>query len=161
MTIAHATPATAAPRLEDALALVRESGMRVTIPRRLVLEALYAAERPVTAEELAARVRDADLASIYRNLEALESLGLVRHVHLGHGPGLYALVATSGDVEFVTCERCGAFETVEPARLDAVRDVIERELGYRARFTHFPIVGLCPGCAAEKTTKEVEPHAHP
>ena len=70
-------------------------------------------------------------------------------------------MATSGDVEFVTCERCGAFEAVEPARLDAVRDVIEHELGYRARFTHFPIVGLCPGCAAEKTTKEVAPHAHP
>jgi Fur family transcriptional regulator, ferric uptake regulator len=161
MTIAHATPATAAPRLEDALNVLRESGLRVTIPRRLVLEALYRAERPVTVEELAARVRDADPASIYRNLEALESLGLVRHVHLGHGPGLYALVATSGDIEFVTCERCGAFEAVDPKRLDAVRDVIERELGYRARFTHFPIVGLCPDCSAGQNTKEVEPHAHP
>jgi len=26
--------------------------------------------------------------TVYRNLEALERHGLVRHVHLGHGPGL-------------------------------------------------------------------------
>ena len=35
---------------------------------------------------------EVDLASVYRNLEQLEELGVVRHVHLGHGPGLYALV---------------------------------------------------------------------
>ena len=49
-----------------------------------MLEALLAAEEPLTAEEIAG---DADLASIYRNLETLEAIGIVRHVHLGHGPG--------------------------------------------------------------------------
>ena len=56
--------------------------------RRSVLEALLAAEQPLTAEEIAG---DADLASTYRNLETLESIGIVRHVHLGHGPGRYEL----------------------------------------------------------------------
>ena len=45
-----------------------------------------------SAEELAAglggRVPRSDLASVYRNLETLERHGVVRHVHLGHGPGL-------------------------------------------------------------------------
>ena len=36
-----------------------------------------------------------DLASVYRNLEHLEELGVVRHVHFGHGPGLYALPAAA------------------------------------------------------------------
>ena len=49
-------------------------------------------------------------------------------------------------MEFVTCERCGAFQAVEPGRLDAARALIERELGYRARFSHFPIVGICATC---------------
>jgi hypothetical protein len=30
-----------------------------------------------------------------------------------------------------------------------VRDQIRRDFGYEARFTHFPIAGLCPDCAAE------------
>ena len=161
MTVAHHTPATAAPTLDAAVALIRASGLRVTTTRRLLLAELYRVEGPVSAEALCNRVIGSDLASVYRNLETLESIGVVRHVHLGHGPGLYTLVATSGDVEYVTCERCGAYEAVDPARLDGARGLIERELGYRARFTHFPIVGLCPACSSTTTPKERRAHAHP
>ena len=53
---------------------------------------------PVSAEYLAERARRAgsatcDVPSAYRNLELFERLGMVRHVHIGHGPGLYALVS--------------------------------------------------------------------
>jgi Fur family ferric uptake transcriptional regulator len=89
----------------------------------------------------------------------LEEIGLVRHVHLGHGPGLYSLAAPE-DLEFITCERCGAFEAVDPARLDAARALIERELGYRAHFTHFPIVGRCAACLSSPE-EEGSTHAHP
>ena len=145
MTIAPLAPAQPAPTLASAIGAVRARGLRVSTTRRLILEALFAGEGPLSAEALAARVPRADLGSIYRNLERLEAIGLVRHVHLGHGPGLYAL-ATRSDMEFVTCERCGAFQAVEPGRLDAARALIERELGYRARFSHFPIVGICATC---------------
>jgi Fur family ferric uptake transcriptional regulator len=152
MTLAHHAPALQAPDLASALQALRERGMRVSASRRQVLEALYAHTRPLSAEELA---RDGDLASVYRNLDVLEEIGLVRHVHLGHGPGLYSLAARD-NVEFVVCERCDAHNAVEPHRLDSVRALIERELGYRARFTHFPIVGLCAACL-----REDDGHAHP
>ena len=141
VTLAHHAPALHAPDLETAIETLRRHGLRVSASRRQVLEALYADRRPRTAEQIAG---DGDLASVYRNLDTLEELGLVRHVHLGHGPGLYSL----DEYEFVTCERCGAHEAVEPHRLDAARAAIEAELGYTARFTHFPIVGICRGCHA-------------
>ena len=34
-----------------------------------------------------------------------------------------------------------------PAQLDEVRETIRARFGYEARFDHFPIVGLCHGCA--------------
>jgi Fur family transcriptional regulator, ferric uptake regulator len=145
MSVAHLTPAVAAPSLHSALGALRARGMRVSTARRRVLEALYTAEAPLTAEALA--VDGADVASVYRNLDALESLGLVRHVHAGHGPGRYAIVGAAGEQEFAACERCGAVQAVDPARLDAARAIIERELGLRARFTHFPVVGVCADCA--------------
>jgi Fur family transcriptional regulator, ferric uptake regulator len=83
---------------------------------------------------------------VYRNLETLEEVGLVRHVHLGHGPGLYALTR-DGAREHLLCDRCGAVMSVDPSRLDAVRDLIRAETGFAANFTHFPIAGLCPACA--------------
>jgi Fur family ferric uptake transcriptional regulator len=38
---------------------------------------------------------------------------------------------------------------VEPGDMDHVRSMIQREFGYDARFSHFPIVGLCAECARE------------
>ena len=52
---------------------------------------------------------------MYRNLEALERLGLIRHVHLGHGPGLYARIGL-GPLEYLLCDSCGAHLAVESVR---------------------------------------------
>lgn len=145
-------PATATPTLADALAAVRGYGLRLSSARRVVLGALYAADGPLSAEQIAAgvggRVPTSDIASVYRNLETLERLGIVRHVHLGHSPALYA-VALNGEREYLACDRCGDFLTVRPSELDEVRDAIRSRFGYVASFTHFPIVGLCSNCARE------------
>jgi Fur family transcriptional regulator, ferric uptake regulator len=162
--------------LEDALGVLRASGHRVTAARRIVLEALLAAEGPVSAEHLARTVggesTPLDSASVHRNLAQLEELGLVRHVHIGHGPGLYALVG-GAEREYIACERCGRVTSVEPAKLESVRQTIRRRFGYEARFSHFPILGLCRNCAAAgragteakgggrmESHEHVEPHTH-
>jgi Fur family transcriptional regulator, ferric uptake regulator len=138
--------------LEDALDALRESGHRVTAARRLVIEALLDADGPASAEYLARRVGGAstpmDVASVHRNLAQLEELGVVGHVHIGHGPGLYALSGRD-EREYLACERCGRVTSVEPRKLDSIRRSIRRRFGYDARFTHFPILGLCESCSAE------------
>ena len=135
--------------LAPALELLRERGLRVSAARRLVLEALLAADGPMSAEQIAqgigGRVACSDIASVYRNLQAFDEIGLVRHVHLGHSPGLHAL-AVGGEQEYLTCERCADYLAVAPEQFDGVRELIERAFGYRANFTHFPVVGLCPRC---------------
>ncbi len=90
-----------------------------------------------------------DIASVYRNLETLGELGLVRHFHAGHGPGRYVLVGFA-DHEYLSCESCGRLEAVAPATLDGVRDAVREVSGFEARFSHFPIVGLCAGCAKKR-----------
>jgi Fe2+ or Zn2+ uptake regulation protein len=140
-----AVPLVEAPDLESAATVLRSRGLRLSTSRRLVLEALYAVDEPLTADRIAGGL---DVASVYRNLETLEQIGLVRHFHLGHGPALYVRAA-AGSFEYLLCDACGAVVAVAPERLDAVRDQIRRDFGYEARFTHFPIAGLCPDCAAE------------
>ena len=136
--------------LDDAVSLLRDGGRRVSLARKQLLEGLFAVDRPVTAEELAhglgGRIPPSDLAVVYRNLETLEELGLVRHVHLGHSPGRYALVRGE-PCEYLACERCGIVTEIQPERLDQVRRLIEEELTFHASFTHFPIGGLCSRCA--------------
>jgi Fur family ferric uptake transcriptional regulator len=145
MTVARRSEPLRFRDLGEVMAAVRRDGGRLTTPRRQVLEALFAADAPVSAEQIAGTA--IDLTSVYRNLERLEELGVVRHVHFGHGPSLYALVG-QGEREYLVCEACGAVTAVEPARLDAARAAIRAELGYEARFTHFAVHGLCGACAA-------------
>lgn len=151
MTAPSHAPPLAFASVEDIAAALRRAGGRLTAARRIVLEALFAARRPVTAEQIAnglgGRTIPSDLATVYRNLERLEDLGVVRHVHAGHGPGLYAL-ADPHVTEYLVCDGCGTLTAVPAQRLDAVRAQIRDQLGHHARFSHFPIHGLCDRCAA-------------
>jgi Fur family ferric uptake transcriptional regulator len=143
------TPALQVQGVEEACELLRARGLRLSAARRLVLETLVAAGRPVRAEEIAGglggRLPRSDLASVYRNLETLETHGLVRHLHLGHGPGLYALAGEQR--ELLLCESCFRYIAVEADVLDGVRDALAEATGWQARFSHFPLTGLCPDCA--------------
>lgn len=148
MTDPAQTPPLRYEGIDEVFTALRAAGHRVTTPCRLVVEALFAAEGPVSAQQIARKtgMSESDPSSVYRNLERLESLGVARHVHLGHGPSLYMLVG-SGEREYLLCERCGKARSVDPSELDTVRRAIEKRFGYRPSFSHFPIVGLCAKCA--------------
>ncbi len=146
MTAPTDSPLQVFATLEEAIQSLRDSGLRLSTARRLVLEALFAAEGPISAAHLA-RTLSLDESSVYRNLELLEHRGVVRHLHLGHSPGLYVL-ADEHEVEYLYCERCAKVSAVSPERLDPVREQIDHEFGYTPRFTHFAIVGTCRDCSA-------------
>jgi Fur family ferric uptake transcriptional regulator len=159
MTVPHRTQALAAPSLTAAVVALRTRGMRVSGPRRTLLAALFAAAEPLTAEQLAGEL---DLAGVYRNLDALEAVGLVRHVHVGHGPGMYALAARR-DRGYAACEGCGRHAALDADALAAIHAVVHAATGFTSDFSHFPIVGLCPDCAdgPDSLDPAKEHHAHP
>lgn len=140
-----------APASADAaMAIVRARGLRASSARRLVLAALFEADAPVTAEQIASglggRVPPSDLGSVYRNLETLVGLGVVRHLHAAHGPGVYA-IAHDGDEGFLSCERCGEVRAGNPHAVAVIRGAVQKAFGYDASFLSFPIVGICRECA--------------
>jgi len=162
MTVPHRPERALAPAsVQAAATALRARGHRVSSARRLVLEALFAAGEPLSAEAIAAgdggRLPDSDLASVYRNLDTLEQTGLVHHVHLGHGPGRYAL-SEPGAAGYAVCDGCDAHVAMGSAALAPVADAVLRACGFAADFSHFPITGRCPACAAASQEETV--HAH-
>jgi len=143
MSVPHEARPLAATTIPAAVTTLRARGMRVTPGRRQVIEALFAADGPATAEAIA---RGADLTSVYRNLDTLEQVGLVRHFHAGHGPGLYALTGRH-QPGYVACERCGAHRVLPPDVLARIAGAVREANGYAVRLSHFPLVGRCPECA--------------
>jgi Fe2+ or Zn2+ uptake regulation protein len=146
MPVPHRTSALAAPTLPAALGALRARGIRVSGPRRRLLECLYAPDHPArTAEQLAA-AGAGDLATIYRNLAALEEAGLVRHSHRAGGAACWA---PAGAVRpTAECERCGCRMPLDGAAVTRLRAVARAALGFEVHLDHVPLSGLCARCAS-------------
>jgi Fur family ferric uptake transcriptional regulator len=136
------------PSAEDLIAGLRRSGLRVTGARRAVCAVLAGAEgEHLTAGDVARRTgSDVDLSTVYRTLEALEGLGMVEHVHLGHGAGAYH-VGPSEQHHHLVCEVCGRAVDVPIVDLQRAIEEVTRPLGFVADGAHFAIVGRCAVCA--------------
>lgn len=127
---------------------LRARGYRVTPQRQLVLEAVTELEHG-TPEEICTRVqrtaRGVNISTIYRTLELLEDLGMVKHTHLGHGPPTYHL-ATQAEHVHLVCRECGKVEDVTPKVAGGLVDVLAREYGFETDVHHLTVYGLCKSC---------------
>lgn len=142
-----ATKAVAA-RVSAVLDQLSERGMRRTAARQAILEVLFSTSGHLTAEDLAARVQrrfpSVDVSTVYRTLDVLESLEIVDHVHLAHGPAVYHLA--EDDHQHLVCERCGNVEELPAERLRSFARMLREDFGFHVDRRHFAIVGLCRAC---------------
>ena len=135
-------------RLERILALVRERGGRVTVPRRAIVAALLEADHHVTAEDLAEAVQrqypEIHQSTVYRTLETLTSLGVVDHAHFDHGPAVYHF--TDQPHNHLVCKRCGRVVELPADVLAGIRAKVAREYDFDLDPTHFALAGYCLTC---------------
>jgi Fur family transcriptional regulator, ferric uptake regulator len=127
---------------------LRARGYRVTPQRQLVLEAVTAL-RHGTPEEICAEVqrtaRGVNISTIYRTLELLEQLDLVKHTHLGHKPPTYHLAAEAEHVHLV-CRGCGEVYDVHPSVANGLVETLERDHGFETDVQHLTVYGRCRDC---------------
>lgn len=134
--------------LATMLDLLRQNHVRVTVPRRAIIESLVELGPHVTAEELAghvqARYPEVHESTVYRTLDRLTTLGVVEHVHLGHGRAVYH-VPDDGH-QHLHCDVCGAVvEAPDELFADLVR-AVEQRYGFELDLDHFALGGRCHEC---------------
>jgi Fe2+ or Zn2+ uptake regulation protein len=135
-------------RRDRLVTMIRDHGARVTSARRALVTALVQTKGHVTADDLAALVQkaqpDVHLSTIYRSLDALERIGVVDHVHLGHGRAVYHLADEPH--QHLVCEVCGAVVEVPDATFAKLSDTLRRRYGFAIRPNHFAVLGRCRAC---------------
>ncbi len=128
--------------------LLRGKGYRLTPQRELVLQAVTTLGH-ATPEEVCAQVQrtasGVNISTIYRTLELLEELGLVRHAHLGHGAPSYHPAGHDSHVHLV-CRDCGAVSQAEANLASALDARLREEHGFEIDLEHFAIYGRCRDC---------------
>ena len=126
------------------------SGKRMTVQRRLVMEALQRARHHVTADDIATRIRarhpQIDPSTVYRNLEALEELGYVTHTHFDDRVTRWHRADAQRHGHLV-CRGCGAEQEIEITVLEPLARRLRDEHGFRADLAHSAIVGICKACS--------------
>ena len=146
----------------DLVAALRRDGSRITRARRAVCQVLVGlGGEHVTVAELHNRASAAlvaagapariDPSTVYRTIDALERLGFVHHVHLGHGPGIVHL-SSAGDHHHLVCERCGRVVDVDRAEVDEAFSAINGRYGFGPASVHFALLGRCEPC--DQTTEQ-------
>jgi Fur family ferric uptake transcriptional regulator len=137
----------------DLTAALRSRGLRRTAQREKVLDAVRVL-RHATPEQLRDAVDGVDLATVYRTLELLEELGLVKHTHLGHGAPSYRPAAD--EHVHLVCHSCGVVTDVDAELADALARRLRAERDFELDRAHFTVFGRCAACTArtEQTATE-------
>lgn len=134
----------------DWQAELRSRGYRLTPQRQLVLESVGELGH-ATPDEIVTAVRRTasavNISTVYRTLELLERIGMVRHTHLGHRTPTYS-VTTADDHVHLVCRDCEAVEEVSPELLSEVVQRLAAEKGFAVDVGHFAVFGQCRDCAA-------------
>lgn len=129
----------------------RHLGLRVTPQRLLVLEALAASGGHMTADDVmrwtAERYPAINLATIYRTLDLLTSVGLVTQTDLGGGASEFELVGETLHHHLV-CDSCGSVTEIDDAALVPMRERLLRDYGFRVSSRHVGLFGTCAACLA-------------
>jgi Fur family ferric uptake transcriptional regulator len=146
-----AGPPSAATGEHDLAARLRSRGMRLTPQREQVLAAVRRLGH-ATPEAISETVPGVDVTTVYRTLELLEDLGLVRHTHLGHGAPSFR--PAEDEHVHVVCHSCGTVVDAEPDLVDPLADRLRRESGFVVDRAHFTVFGRCRQCA--ETSSEPE-----
>jgi Fur family ferric uptake transcriptional regulator len=142
----HAHPHVHAP--DDWQSTLRAKGYRLTPQRELVLRAVERLGH-ATPDEVLTAVREesqaVNISTVYRSLELLEELGLVRHAHITDRAPTYHSASAPEHVHLV-CRTCHDITEVPPAVIASLTADLQGRFGFTTDVGHLTIFGTCRRC---------------
>jgi Fur family ferric uptake transcriptional regulator len=124
-------------------------GLRWTPQRRTLIEVLSRTDGHVTGAELVERCREQDPTTIpstvYRTLDVLEDLGLVRHHHGADGREEFH-VQPLADHGHLHCRNCGGSWEIGASEAAALVEVLRIKRGFAVDLSHVTVTGRCAAC---------------
>jgi Fur family ferric uptake transcriptional regulator len=134
--------------------VIASKGLRLTGSRRAVIDALVDHAGPMSVAEIRARLRGrpVNLVSIYRAVNLLCELGLLRVADASRGTQRFELAERfTGHHHHLVCQECGSVEDLDgcllgEAVLDAARRRVRRARSFRLTGHDLRLLGLCRRC---------------
>jgi Fur family ferric uptake transcriptional regulator len=113
--------------------VLRDAGLRITKPRRIILEILSATEGHPDAAQIFERAVAMDsrisLATVYRTMKALEESGAIQRHAFGGGPARFEQARRAHHDHLIDVDT-GEVVEFSSARIEALQEEIAARLGY-------------------------------
>jgi Fur family ferric uptake transcriptional regulator len=147
--------------IDSALAILRTHGLRVTEPRKAILQTLLNEHGPYSADEIHKRLGHSgcDVVTVYRSLQAMEEIGTLRRCDFGDGVYRYEFNHGEHHHHHIICRSCRSVETIDVCVADSL-ERIARLKGYQ-KVTHtLEVFGICLNCST-KNSPNLKPDPTP
>ncbi len=135
------------PELAERL---RRKSRKVTGPRQAILNVLRGHNHPLSIREIfsALSAGDCDLATVYRSMRMLETMGMVKRYHLGDSVARYELLpeGDDGHHHHLVCVRCSGVVELEECEVSELEQRIANRNGFTAVTHKLEFFGICPRC---------------
>lgn len=134
------------------LSALKVQGLRLTAPRRAIVECLGASQDWLTAAAIYEQARvvcpSLGLVTVYRTLNWLHQQGLVRRVHRSDGCHGYALAGLPHG-HYLVCQKCQQVVEFSSCDLTILEARIAGETGFTIQGHMLQFVGTCPACQTD------------
>jgi Fur family transcriptional regulator, ferric uptake regulator len=138
------------PELSSLTGRLRRESRKITGPRAAILEILRHHAHPLTNKEIFSKLPEGecDLATVYRAVQMLEKLGMVKRFDFGDGAARYELVAEGDDGHHhhLICTRCAEVVEIEECFPAEIERRIANQNGFQTVTHRLEFFGVCPAC---------------
>jgi len=129
-------------------ALVQQ-GYRLTVARQAILETLVTSGGHISADDLSDKVRaqapGVGRMTVYRTLDLLCHLGLIRPVYQGTGAAHYVLME-EGHHHHLVCSDCGKMIEFDDCVIERLEELVSARFGFVVQGHLLELYGRCQDC---------------
>ena len=136
--------------LDAALQKLRDAGYKITNARRAVLRVLQESGGHLTSADVLARVEEQDpsvgRASVFRTLDMLTTLGIIRPTYLRASTPTYVLMSQDGHHSHIICTHCDRVIELDDCQVQSLARELEDRYNVRLVGHLLEFYGLCEDC---------------
>jgi Fur family ferric uptake transcriptional regulator len=140
-------------QIDDLMNAVVDHGFRRTAARRAILETLVESGGHITADDLANQVRAVNPTigrmTVYRTLDLLCELGIIRPIYQGTGAAHYVLL-DQGSHHHLVCNRCSMTIEFEHCGSAAISQALSERYNFEIQAHLLEFFGLCEICQSQE-----------
>jgi len=136
--------------LAESITQLKKGKLKITKARLSLLDIFKHAKKPLSMKEASTYLgeKKVDLVTLYRTVQSLEELGLIKQIRLENRQAYYELAGEHH--HHLVCETCSKIRDVKMCNLDLSKTIIKNSGFASVKHHSLEFFGTCKVCSRKK-----------